>query len=122
MYEAAEAGIGAAINQIEDFKEDYRHIAIGKIVPEIRGTTRLIREAQGMISSPRSEDLLAPEETVRYMEIFRELRDAVDLLEGSRDDLNVEARRQRWRDIYSILILVFTAIAAVFAVLQFFPR
>ena len=120
MYEAAEAGIGAAINQIEDFRNDHPRVAVGKIVPEIRNAPRLIREAQGIISAPRSNDLPASEETARYMEVFRALRDLVDLLEGSHDDLVIEARRQRFKDILSIIGLVTGAIVAVATVIHLF--
>lgn len=120
MYEAAEAGIGAAINRIEAFRKDHQRIAIGKIVPEIRDAPRLIREAQGMISAPRSEDESAPEETARYMEVFRALRDLVDLLDGSHDDLVIEARRQRFKDALGILGVVTGAIAAGAVVFRLF--
>ncbi len=117
MYEAAEAGIGAAINRIETFKKDHQRIAIGKIVPEIRDAPRLIREAQSMISAPRSDNLPASEETARYMEVFRALRDLVDRLEGSHDDLVIEARRQRFKDglgIFGVVTGIITACAVVF--------
>ncbi len=73
-----------------------------------------------MISAPRSEDLSAPEETARYMEVFRALRDLVDLLDGSHDDLVIEARRQRFKDVLGILGVVTGAIAACAVVFRLF--
>ena len=120
MYEAAEAGIDAAINYIEDFRKDHQRIAIRKVVPEIRNASRLIREAQRMISAPRSDDLPASEETARYMKIFRDLRNLVDLLDGSRDDLVIAARQQRFKDALAIIGVLAAIIAACAAVYGLF--
>ena len=115
MYEAAEAGIAAAVTQVDRFRQDYKDIVIGDLVPEYKGVISLCVECKGLLARPRSAD--SPEGNAkRYMEKFRELRRGLETLESARDDLNARIASQGTesrRFIIRTLVLIFGIIASV---------
>ena len=115
MYEAAEAGIAAAVTQVDRFRQDYKDIVIGDLVPEYRDVVSLCVECKALLAQPRSDD--SPEGNARrYMEKFRELRRGLETLEGARDDLNARIAgqgKESRRFIIRTLVLIFGIIASV---------
>ena len=115
MYEAAEAGIAAAVTQVDRFRQDYKDIVIGDLVPEYRGVVSLCAECKTLLARPRSDD--SPEGNARrYMEKFRELLRGLETLESARDDLNARTAGQvteSRRFIIRTLVLIIGIIATV---------
>ena len=115
MYEAAEAGIAAAVTQVDQFRKDYKDIVIGDLVPEYRGVVSLCVECKALLAQPRSDD--SPEGNAsRYMEKFRDLLRGLETLESARDDLNARIAGQGTesrRFIIRTMLLTFGIIASV---------
>ena len=88
MYEAAEAGLTRAIRDVHDFQETYGNVVVSRVVTDYANTVALARKAQDMLAQGRSDRESVEEHTAAYMGLFRELRDAIRILHGSRDDLN----------------------------------
>lgn len=118
MYEAAEAGITSALDRVIQFREDYKDIEVGDIVPEYRQVIALARSSAELVAQPRSED--SPSANAqRYMGKFRELRDGLEALENGRDDLNArvaqQAKESRRFIIRTLLLSLGTAVARLSA-------
>ena len=92
MYEAGEAGIVYALRQFNQFRQDYRNVIVSEVVGDYAAITKLALSAQSEMSRARSRES-PPLTTDRYLEVFRELREKVALLEASRDDLNAKQRQ-----------------------------
>ena len=88
MYEAAEAGLTRAIRDVHDFQETFRNVVVSRVVTDYAKTVALARKAQDMLAQGRSDRESVEEHTAEYMKLFCELRDAIRVLHGSRDDLN----------------------------------
>lgn len=117
MYEAAEAGIASALDYINTFRSDYRNVVIRDVVSEFSDVLTLARDAQGLLKRGRAGK--SPEEAAsEYMDMFRALRNRVDALDSSRDDLNIKLKQERRN---SRLFIIGT-LALVAALLRFvFP-
>ena len=118
MYEAAEAGITAAVHQVIQFRDDYKDIEVGDVVPEYRKVIALSRSSAELVAQPRSED--SPSENARrYMDRFRELRGGLEALENGRDDLNArvaqQAKESRRFIIHTLLLSLGIAVALLSA-------
>ncbi|MYE23853.1 MAG: hypothetical protein F4Y01_07915 [Gammaproteobacteria bacterium] len=115
MYEAGEAGIAAAVSRVDQFRQEYKDIVIGDLVPEYRSVVLLCRQGQALLAKRRSDD--SPEaNAVRYMEKFRELHQGLQVLESARDDLNARVAHQGTesrRFIIRTLLLIFGIVASV---------
>ena len=98
QYEAAEAGILAALGNIDLFKEEYKSLPIGECVVNYQDITAAARRAQNVLAGERSTE--GPDvdgglsDPTRYMDIFRDLRDKWFVLDGSRDELAKLARKE----------------------------
>lgn len=88
MYDAAEAGILYAIDEIARFQDDYRDVVVSRVVRDYPSVRALAIGAQATLAQGRGHRASAQQQTTEYMELFRQLRDAVRVLDGSRDDLN----------------------------------
>ena len=89
MYDAAEAGIMAARSFIGGFREQYKTIVVGTVVD---GYTEILlreKQARDLISRGRHDRASVQDQVNEYMDMFRRLRDDVDRLQVSTDDLNV---------------------------------
>lgn len=116
-YEAAEAGIISVIESISRFREDFKNIVIGDIIPSYSDIIIKVRKAQDLLALGRSDEITSSERASRYMETFRELRQADETLEANRDDLNArlseQVRGKRRFIISSLLIILTSVIAAI---------
>ena len=120
MYEAAEAGIISALDSIRAFRQDYKDIVVGDVVPDYADKLVLAKNAQDLLASGRSGRSSATGQVSDYMDTFRELRTALDKLEVSRDDLNAkitaearEIRRFALQLALTVLGIVITAVIGI---------
>ena len=90
MYEAAEAGILSALDSIRAFRQGYKDIVVGDVVPDYADKLVLAKNAQDLLARGRAGRASATEQVSEYMKTFRELRTALEKLEASRDDLNAK--------------------------------
>lgn len=97
LYEASESGITVLLEMLRSFDEDYKGLNIGSVIPGIRDIRALRREAQAVLSSTRPNSKEAPAETDKYMELFRNLKAGIDLLEDNRSDLDAERDKEQER-------------------------
>lgn len=116
MYEAAEAGIISTLESINRFREDYKNIVVKDIVDNYSSILREAGKARDLLASGRSGQMSSSERASGYMETFRQLRDASEMLEASRDDLNAKVAEQvrdsRRFFVRALLILLGIVVAA----------
>ena len=116
MYEAAEAGIISMLRSIAQFQKDYKDIVVAEVVPTYGDCKAMARKAQDLLTRGRSKEVAAIETASEYMDAFRKLRDASDLLEDARDDLNAkltDQKRGTRRFIVTTVIALLGALGAV---------
>lgn len=90
MYEAAEAGIISALDSMHIFRQRYKDVVVGDLVDGYNDMKVLAKKAQNLLVRGRTDDIPAKARVSDYMDVFRELRDAVETLEASHDDLNAK--------------------------------
>ncbi|MER8952572.1 hypothetical protein NKH98_07490 [Mesorhizobium sp. M0833] len=91
-YEAAEAGILMALDEIRSFRTDYKTIVVSEVVPN---WPVILTEAQGAVEHLRKSREHGDDrksDYTRHRDLFRTLKSHCDLLESSRDDLNNKIR------------------------------
>ena len=98
MYEAAETGIVAILDELKNFETEYRGIVIGKIIPNIRETRALRDQAIQLISQPRPQSREVFRVTSEYMHIFEGLRQGVHHLHQNRHDLDAALNIRREKE------------------------
>ena len=94
MYEAAEAGIISVLDSIKQFRKDYEDIVVKDVVDDYASIVVQAQKAQGLLARGRSDQMSSSERASCYMETFRQLRDASEILEAGRDDLNAKLSEQ----------------------------
>lgn len=96
MYDAAEAGIIQARQEIDAFVREYRQLNIQEVVTDLLDRLKQSRSAGNLVVTGRT-GRKSPEAHVEeeYMPAFRELRDTVDTLEAARPSPNALARDRR---------------------------
>ena len=98
MYDAAEAGILYVIDEIGRFQDDYKDVVVSRVVKDYPNVRALAIRAQATLAQGRGNRASAQQQTTEYMELFRQLRDAVRVLDGSRDDLNAMIDEDRAKE------------------------
>ncbi len=98
MYDAAEAGIIYAIDEIARFQDDYRGVVISRVIKDYPNVRALATRAQAMLAQGRAGRASVEQQAAEYMDLFRELRDAVHLLQGGRDDINAMIEQDRAKE------------------------
>lgn len=68
MYEAAEAGIISALDSIRAFRQDYKDIVVGDVVPDYADKLVLAKNAQDLLASGRSGRSSATGQVSEYMD------------------------------------------------------
>lgn len=119
MYEASEAGIGYYLDLFKAFEGDYRDVSISEIVPDYVNMRKLAKRAQQKLVEGRLNRASPQEHTNGYMEVFGELRDAMDTLEESRGELNKVKTRQVKRH-RQFLLTTFLVVAGLLLALARF--
>ena len=96
MYDAAEARIIQARQEIGAFVHEYRNQNIQEVVSDLLDRLKQSRKAGDLVVTGRA-GRESPEAHVEeeYMPAFRRLRHAVDTLEAARPSLNALARDRR---------------------------
>ena len=116
MYEAAEAGIISVLDSIDQFRKEYKRIVIKDIVDDYASIILQCRKALDLLVRGRSGQMSSSERVACYIETFRQLRDAKELLNANRDDLNAKQSKQvqdRRRFILGLLVLIFGTITTI---------
>lgn len=90
MYEAAEAGIISALDLMHVFRTGNKGLVVSEVVPSYSAMRKLARDAQDMLVKGRSGRLSTVQQVRSYMDVFRQLRDALATLEAAQDDLNAK--------------------------------
>ena len=90
MYEAAEAGIISALDLMYVFRTDNKGIVVSEVVPSYSEMRKLARGAQDMLVKGRSGRISTVQQVRSYMDVFRQLKDALATLEAAQDDLNAK--------------------------------
>ena len=98
MYDAAEAGIIYAIDEIARFQDDYRGVVISRVIKEYPNVRALATRAQATLAQGRTGRASVEQQAAEYMDLFRQLRDAVHLLQGGRDDINAMIEQDRAKE------------------------
>ena len=106
LYEASEAGIMVAGRAIASFRNSYPGIVISEIVKDYPDFRLLARKAQELVDTGRTDRESVRAQTQEYMTTYRQLRDAVDVLDASRDDLEAKLEINRKADRQFLLTLV----------------
>ena len=73
MYEAAEAGIMHELEVIQEFRQAYKTIVIGDVVPDYQERIVKAKSAQKLLIKGRANRVSVEVHVSQYMEIFREL-------------------------------------------------
>ena len=69
-----------------------------RVVKDYPNVRALAIRAQATLAQGRGNRASAQQQTTEYMELFRQLRDAVRVLDGSRDDLNAMIDEDRAKE------------------------
>ena len=115
MYEAAEAGILRAVDEIFEFRQAFKGVIIGKVIPDHTDIRALAIKAQQMIAEGRTSRSSPEQHATEYMQTFDELVSAVRKLHAGEDDLNEQAKR----DVIRRRTLVLGVLGAIVSVLTF---
>ena len=121
MYEAAEAGILSALDEIAGFRAEYRSVVVGDVVDDYIGKLRQVRKAQDLLVKGRADRTSIVDQVTKYMEAFRRLRDTLEIFDAARDDCNAKKEglilnhRKFWiRSLQFLLGIAVTAAIAIF--------
>ena len=106
LYEASEAGIMVAGRAIASFRKSYPGIVIRDVIKDYSDFRLLAKKAQVQVDAGRANRESILGQTQEYMEMYRQLRDAVDVLDVSRDDLEAKIEINRKADRQFVLTLV----------------
>ena len=109
MYEAADAGLIYLFRLLQIFQTDFKDVPITKVVPDYLTIQKLANDAKAELAKGRLERQSPKEQAGRYMGMFRGLRDGVDTLEASRDELTKLRRaniRSDRRFVTQIILMV----------------
>ena len=110
MYEAAEAGIMHELEVIQEFRQAYKTVVMGDVVPDYQERIVKAKSAQKLIIKGRANRVSVEVHVSKYMEIFRELGETLNLLDAARDDLNAKKDAQdssrRWTVVTTLLALL----------------
>ena len=91
-YDAAIAGIVSARSWLAQFQKRYRDVPVAEVVPTFPDIMRLDHDARDLVANGRYDQKSDGERVQEYMNVFRDLRAGVDVLENHRHDL--EARKR----------------------------
>ena len=106
LYEASEAGIMVAGRAIASFRKSYPGVVISEVVKDYSDFRLQAKKAQALVDSGRSDRESVQAQTQEYMTAYRQLREAVDVLDASRDDLEAKVAINRKADRQFLLMLV----------------
>ena len=122
MYEAAESGIASALKGISNFHKDHRDQNVSAVISNYAEILLEAKNAQKKLARGRSERQSVEQHVGEYMEIFRGLRDKLDLLEVSRSELSALRRKDvvafRRNALLTLLSLIGVLLAAWRVLLQ----
>jgi hypothetical protein len=120
MYEAAEAGIMHELEVIQEFRQAYKTIVMGDVVPDYHKRIVKAKSAQKLLIKGRANRVDVEEHVSQYMEVFRELGETRHLLDAARDDLNAKKDAQdssRRRAVVTSLLVVLGILVTVWRII-----
>ena len=111
IYDAYEAHIIFLVSEFNTFKIDYRNTIISKIIPKY---SEYRKQANTIISFIKNTDKETKAEHYDKCRTYSsQLKDIVDELEASRDELNKQIHKER-RATQFIVLSISVAIAGIF--------
>ena len=118
MYEAAEAGIMFCLEMVKRFQYDYQDVVVSEVISDYPDRLARAQQAVNKIIAGRADRESVESQVAEYMDEFRTVRDIMEVLEASRDDLNVkraQADGVRRRDYIRIAVMILAAVLALLA-------
>ena len=112
MYEASEAGITYLIRLLKQFDRDYKDVVVSNTIPSVLEIRKLGAQAAAKLSRGRLNRQSPTAQVQGYMEMFKELKDGVEILEANRDELN-KVKEKEVRDSRRFVAQAFFWIAVV---------
>ena len=106
LYEASEAGIMVAGRAIVSVRKSYPGIVISEVVKDYSDFRLLAKKAQVQVDAGRADRESVLGQTQEFMDTYRHLREAVDVLDASRDDLEAKREINRKADRQFVLTLM----------------
>ena len=97
MYEASEAGITYLIRLLKQFDRDFKDVVVSDTIPSVLEIRKLGAHAAAKLSCGRLDRESPAAQVQEYMEMFKKLKDGVDILEANRDELN-KVKKKAFRD------------------------
>lgn len=87
-YEAYEMGILTALLTIEKFKDDYRTVTAGDVIPDYADILVAAQEAQRAVEVGRHPEFDRAQDHTHRMDAFRRLRQCADRVTVAREEMN----------------------------------
>lgn len=115
-YDAASAGIGAAMLSIDEFAEEYRVLAISDVIDGWTAKKAKVNQIRDMIPTGRTTEADKDRDYHHQAEAFRNLKEIYRELDAGRDDLNRKIEdqvRQSRRFVTNIAITVILGLAGI---------
>lgn len=117
-YEAVEAGLVYAVNQIAQFKNDFKNIPITGALPNWIQIITDAKAAQKLLGQTRPEpEGQQSEDHERHLEAFDKLEAHIDKLEPAREELNKSLAASRRNGLIAIAGLFLTVLGILITVL-----
>lgn len=112
MYEASEAGIMYLIRLLKQFDRDYKDVVVSDTIPSVLEIRQLGAQAAAKLSRGRLNRKSPATQVHEYIEMFKKLKDGVEILEANRNELN-KVKKKEFRDSRRFVAQVLFWIAVV---------
>ena len=129
MYEATEAGIMFCLDEIRAFEEVYDDLVIGNVIDNYHELLARAQEAKDLVVVGRADRESVVLHVEQYMEKFSSVREVLNVLKVSRNDLNAmraqaeEAGRRaaaaKRRDYVRLAMMGLAAVLALITAVYF---
>jgi len=93
IYDSMEAGISYLLLKLKNFKQDYKAITIGDIVPDYLKKMKRANEIRDLIKNTDSQN--RENYYVKSLKSYKELSDIIDELEMATEELNKKLKTMR---------------------------
>ena len=116
MYEAVDAGVISALNQIKDFKLSYSTATITDVIPGYLDILKRADKAKSLSARKRDHSDRTVIVSKEYLDLFRELENDCLTIDVSRDELNkkIEEQKRGYRRWMATILLTILGILLTF--------
>lgn len=112
IFDASDAGVVYLLERVKTFQDDYRRIPISDVIHNYTDLRKNIADTRNEISKARETNESRDGYYQQAASSVIRLKNIVDLLEESREELNKVVRRDNRGAFMSWLMVVITAIGA----------